>query len=209
MELAGFVEFFQTYGYFAVFGVLLLCGFGLPVPEDISLIAGGIISGLGYTNVHLMAVVGFSGVIIGDSVIYFLGRFFGDRVFHKHIVGKFISNERYSGAQKILQRYGKRVSFVARFMPGLRAPIFLTAGITRFATPMGFIMIDGFAALISVPLWVYLGYLGANNIDWLMRMVTRSQYGVYGVVALVILIFIIIGFVRYKVHALESAVEKE
>ena len=33
------VNFFSDYGYFAVFGVLILCGFGLPVPEDISLVS--------------------------------------------------------------------------------------------------------------------------------------------------------------------------
>lgn len=208
MEIAGFVQFFQSYGYFAVFGVLLLCGFGLPMPEDISLIAGGIISGLGYTNVHCMAVVGFAGVILGDSIIYSVGRFFGDKLFHRHIVGRFISHERYEGAQKLLQRYGKRVIFVARFMPGLRAPIFLTAGITRFASPLGFLTIDGLAALLSVPFWVYLGYLGANNIDWLKGMVSRSQYGLYGLVALIIVIFVIIGLVKRKVTKLESSIEK-
>ncbi len=198
MELNGFVEFFQLYGYMAVFGVLLLCGFGLPMPEDISLIAGGIISGLGYTNVHVMVVVAFAGVIIGDAVIYSLGRFFGEVIFHKWIVGRFITHERYASAQNLLQRYGKRVIFVARFMPGLRAPIFLTAGITRFVSPPGFFLIDGMAALISVPAWVYLGYLGANNIDWVMRIVTRSQYGLYGIAVCILVFFIVTGIVRYK-----------
>ena len=48
------VEFFSQYGYIAVFGVLILCGFGLPIPEDITLVSGGIISALGNTNQHIM-----------------------------------------------------------------------------------------------------------------------------------------------------------
>ncbi|HNK57963.1 MAG TPA: DedA family protein, partial [Leptospiraceae bacterium] len=55
------VNFFSDYGYFAVFGVLILCGFGLPVPEDVSLVAGGVISALGNTNEHIMFGVGMAG----------------------------------------------------------------------------------------------------------------------------------------------------
>ena len=40
-------DFFTNYGYAAVFFVLLICGFGVPIPEDVTLVAGGIISGLG------------------------------------------------------------------------------------------------------------------------------------------------------------------
>ena len=40
-------SFFLQYGYAAVFAVLIACGFGVPIPEDITLVTGGIISGLG------------------------------------------------------------------------------------------------------------------------------------------------------------------
>ena len=46
------ISFFSSYGYWAVFLVLIACGFGVPIPEDITLVSGGVISGLGYTNVH-------------------------------------------------------------------------------------------------------------------------------------------------------------
>ena len=39
--------FFTQYGYAAVFFVLVACGFGVPIPEDVTLVAGGVISGLG------------------------------------------------------------------------------------------------------------------------------------------------------------------
>ncbi|HSC81531.1 MAG TPA: DedA family protein, partial [Chitinolyticbacter sp.] len=51
------VTIFTDYGYLAVFLVLLICGFGVPIPEDITLVAGGIISGLGYAHVHTMFAV--------------------------------------------------------------------------------------------------------------------------------------------------------
>ena len=47
MTLSLLHAFFFDYGYYAVFGVLVLCGMGLPLPEDITLITAGIISQLG------------------------------------------------------------------------------------------------------------------------------------------------------------------
>ena len=48
---------------------------------------------------------------------------------------------------------------------------------------------DGLAALISVPVWIYLGEYGANNIDWLMAKMHSLQSGIFvvlGVLALVL-----------------------
>ncbi|MDD2343798.1 MAG: DedA family protein, partial [Tolumonas sp.] len=64
------ISIFSDYGYVAVFVMLLLCGFGLPIPEDITLVAGGIIAGLGYADVHTMFAVCMAGVLIGDGTMF-------------------------------------------------------------------------------------------------------------------------------------------
>jgi membrane protein DedA with SNARE-associated domain len=186
--LQNLVGFFTDYGYAAVFGVLLVCGFGVPIPEDITLVAGGIISGLGYTNVHIMLVVSMVGVLVGDGTMFMLGRLFGPKILKFRPVAKLMSNGRYEAVQRQFEKHGNRVLFAARFMPGLRSPIFMTAGITRRVSIWRFLAMDGFAALISVPIWVYLGYYGADNREWLMKQVTRGQHGILillGILALV------------------------
>ena len=49
------IRLFAENGYLAVFLVLLVSGFGVPIPEDISLVAGGIIAGLGFADVRSIA----------------------------------------------------------------------------------------------------------------------------------------------------------
>ena len=192
------VSFFSSFGYAAVFGVLLLCGFGLPIPEDITLVAGGIISGLGYTNVHWMLLVSMLGVLIGDGTMFALGRIFGARILKFRLVARFLTPERYALVQKQFEKYGNWVLFVARFMPGLRSPIFMTAGITRRVSFWRFLLMDGFAALISVPIWVYLGYYGANQRDWLLDMVKRGQNGVLIALGLLVVAGVYLYFKRKK-----------
>lgn len=173
--LALLETFFIQFGYAAVFFVLVLCGFGIPIPEDITLVAGGVISGLGYTNVHIMFAVGLAGVLVGDGIIFLLGKFYGQRILRFKLVARLMPPKRYAQVQQKFDKYGNYVLFVARFLPGLRTPIFLTAGMSGRISFWQWLAMDGFAALISVPIWVYLGNFGAENKDWLIQKVQQFQ----------------------------------
>ncbi|QOZ82824.1 MULTISPECIES: DedA family protein [Chromobacterium] len=194
------LDFFTGYGYVAVFTVLLVCGFGVPIPEDITLVAGGIISGLGYTNVHWMFLVGMAGVLAGDGIMFTAGRVFGNRVLKFRPIARILTQERFEAVQEKFEKYGNWVLFVARFLPGLRSPIFITAGMTRRVSYWRFLLMDGFAALISVPVWVYLGYYGAANREWLMTMVHRGQAGILAVVAALLLGVAFVWMRRRRQH---------
>lgn len=189
------VNVFTQNGYAAVFIVLMICGFGLPIPEDISLVAGGVIAGLGYANVHLMVVVGIVGILAGDTLMFLIGRYYGERALRLRWVAFLLTPRRYALVQAKFSRYGNRLMFVARFLPGLRSPIYLTAGMTRRVSFIRFFLLDGFAALISAPIWVYLGYYGAQNHDWLLKWLERGKVIVI-IVAVVILAFIVRYFWR-------------
>ena len=177
------VRLFTENGYLAVFIILMICGFGLPIPEDISLVAGGVISGLGYANVDVMCAVGIAGVLAGDILMFVLGRIFGERALRLRWVAYLLTPRRYALVQAKFTRYGNRLMFVARFLPGLRSPIYLTAGMTRRVSFMRFFLLDGLAALISVPVWVYLGHYGALNHEWLLTWLGRSKVIVFILVA--------------------------
>jgi membrane protein DedA with SNARE-associated domain len=169
------IQFFTRHGYLAVFAVLMICSLGIPFPEDITLVAGGVIAGLGYADVRVMCVVGLAGVLLGDSLMFLVGRYLGVRAMRLRWVAVLLTPRRYAQVQAKFDRYGNRLMFVARFLPGLRTAVFFTAGMTQRVTFLRFIAFDGFAALISVPFWVWLGYYGAENRDWLMAWIKRGQ----------------------------------
>ncbi|QEY24912.1 DedA family protein [Neisseria animalis] len=184
-------EFFVEYGYAAVFLVLVACGFGVPIPEDITLVTGGVISGLGYTDVHMMFLVGMLGVLVGDGCMFAAGRIWGHKILKFKPIARVMTPKRYAQVQEKFDKYGNWVLFVARFLPGLRTPVFITAGISGVSY-WRFLMMDGLAALISVPVWVYLGEYGAKNTDWLMAKVHQFQAGIFillGIGAAVLLWF--------------------
>lgn len=173
------IGIFAEHGYVSVFIALLLCGAGVPLPEDITLVAGGVIAGLGYANVHAMVGVTMVGVLLGDASMFLLGHHFGARILRLRFFAWLLPPARYAKVQLKFERYGNRMMFVARFLPGMRTAVFITAGATHRVSFWRFLLLDGLAALISVPLWVYLGYLGADNRDWLATWIHRGQGGLW------------------------------
>ena len=195
------VSFFTDYGYLAVLFVLIICGFGVPIPEDITLVSGGIIAGMypEQVNVHTMLVVSMFGVLFGDSTMYWLGRIYGARILRVRFIRKFLTVQRLRMVRDKFDQYGNRVLFIARFLPGLRAPIYMVSGVTRRVSYLRFVLLDFFAAIISVPIWVYLGYYGAHKRDWLMEQIKTGQTGIY------ILIGALALFIGWKVYKAKKA----
>lgn len=198
MVLQALVDFFSTYGYAAVFLVLVACGFGVPIPEDVTLVSGGVISGLGYTNEHVMFFVGMAGVLVGDGVVFTAGRVFGQRILANRWVARILTPERFDAVRGKFERYGLWLLFAARFMPGLRTAVFMTAGITGKVPAWKFLLADGSAALISVPVWVYLGFWGANRREELLHWIKRGQESLLLALAITAVVVVLVWYVRKK-----------
>lgn len=201
------VGFFGEYGYFAVFACLILCGLGVPVPEDITLVSGGVISGLDLANPHVMLVVGLAGVLFGDSTMFLAGRIFGYRVQKIRLFRKIVTPQRFSQIQQKFKKHGLGLLFVARFLPGLRTPIYLVAGMSHRISYLTFIVMDGLAALISVPVWVYLGFFFADNLDILMEYVHDLQKGIFAALGLIAIIIIAI-VLKKKFHSKMNSISE-
>lgn len=153
------LEYFQAspLTIWGPFLVLLLCGIGLPIPEDIVLMAAG---ALGFTEGRSwveVAVLMYLGVMLGDSTIFMAGRYLGGRLRAAKWFQRYFSEVKQAKVEVMFERYHSTVLFVGRFLPGLRAPIFFTAGSMKVPY-LKFLAFDGFAALISVPVFVWLGH---------------------------------------------------
>ena len=73
--LIGCFASFSGLGAYAVIGgVLFACGLGLPIPEDITIIAAGILVALHKISAVGAFVVCMLGVLCGDAVLFFAGR---------------------------------------------------------------------------------------------------------------------------------------
>lgn len=181
-------------GYAVVFGLLVLCGFGLPMPEDIILVTGGILAWLSSPldkvsfaamvrdeGLITMVAVGLAGILAGDSVIYVVGRRLGVHVAEHRLLRRIVTPEKLERVETLLRRRGKIVVVIARYLPGLRAPTYFTVGHSRMPY-WEFLLFDGIAALLSAPLWVCIGFWFGEDVQRAAR--EASRFGHYLLIAI-------------------------
>lgn len=176
--------------YALILGVLFACSMGLPIPEDVTLIVAGILSSVGTISFGGAIAAGFFGVLIGDGILFFLGRRFGARVYSFPLFRRLWTPERIAMAEDKIRRNGKLICFIARFMPGLRAPIYLTAG-TMGVRPVVFVLSDGAAALISVPIWIYVGNWFGENLDGVLVFAKKINTGILIALGVVMVLYLV------------------
>jgi membrane protein DedA with SNARE-associated domain len=189
IDLLNFIQPYGNYSYFVILAVLLACGFGLPLPEDITLVAAGILAARNIIDFNSAVALCMVGVLLGDGIVFGLGSRYGTRLRNTKFFSIIIPERRDAAVKAVLQKYGDKVIFMARFMPGLRTPIFFATG-SYHVSFWKFLFLDGFAALISVPLWVYVGFLFGSNLEELEKVVRKAQFGIYTALAFLIVLFI-------------------
>lgn len=170
-----FSELFIQYAYSPMYvygGVILfmtLSSFGLPIPEELVLISCGFIcymvshpdlyppssvDAIG-VNPYILAFVCFFAVLLSDLLVFLVGKYFGKKLFETKFFKKHISQKHLATVGKWYEKYGALVCGVFRFTPGLRFPGHMSCGMMGVKL-WKFLMVDGFAALISVPTQVLL-----------------------------------------------------
>lgn len=167
-------NFLAHFTYSGVAIVLILAGFGIPIPEDIPLVIGGYLCGRGDCNLVIMLPLCIAAVFGGDSILYFLGKKHGHHLPRLPWLRHYLTKERLTKSKDAFHRHGGKTLFAARFMPGVRAAIFFTAG--HFKLPYSkMVIFDGGAALISVPVWILLGYWFHEHIDAVFHKIEEAK----------------------------------
>ena len=177
--------------YVVICGILLISGFGLPIPEDVPLLVGGYLCGRGYANPWIMFPAAFAAILGSDAIVFWMGRLYGHHVPRIPLLRRFLTEKRLARTERLLHDHGGKFLFFARFLPGLRTPAIFTAG--TFKLPYWKLLLyDGSAAILSVPVFLTLGYVFYERIDQVAEAAKTGQWGV--IAALVVGLAIFIGF---------------
>ena len=166
------MDFFATYGLIAVFLSLVLTPVGNPVPEDISLLAGGMIAGTGQTSIWTALAVGYAGVMLGDCVAWAMGRRVGLKP--GGFLSRAVGAKQVARLQRFYQRFGDWTIVICRQLPGFRLPCFFIAGASGIPIKR-FLLIDGSAALVTANVFTWLGYHYAADLASVIEGLDRFR----------------------------------
>ncbi|MBT9537288.1 MAG: DedA family protein [Nitrospirae bacterium] len=168
-NISTLVEHFQ---YFGLFILLILGGIGFPFPEDATLILCGFLISHDVVKPIPALLVVYSGLLIADLSLYFVGKKYGRQiVIHKRF-HKIISPERLSMLEDKFNKKGILIILMGRHLIGLRAQIFLVAGIMRMSA-LKFLMADAVSSILTIVLMVGAGYMGGNSLQIVRKDITK------------------------------------
>jgi membrane protein DedA with SNARE-associated domain len=199
---------YGPYSYHIIFIILLICGLGVPIPEDITLVVAGVLVSYDVVKFWPILLICMAGVLIGDSTIFLIGRFLGKKTLSSVWFSKMLHVRHVDKAKRFVKKYGSKAVFGARFMPGFRAPIYFSLGFLH-KSYLKFLFIDGLAALISVPIWIYVGMFFGNNIPLLDAKVKSFKMGIFVVVGLIIVLIILAAIFKKKITVIVDKATKK
>ena len=178
--IEGVIEYF-SYGGLLV--VLLLGSLGLPIPEEVPIVAAGILSHQQVMRWWLALPTCIVGVFAGDLILYWAGRHWGERVLDQPLIGRLLTRARLEQIQAGYRRRGALIVFLARNVMGLRAAAFVGAGVVGLPF-WKFAAADGAAIGYGVPLNFGLAYLFSRHLHAVLAEVHRVE----GWVALLVVV---------------------
>jgi membrane protein DedA with SNARE-associated domain len=185
-------EFWQ---YAGVFGALVAAGFGAPIPEEIPIATGGVLVGRDWSDPDglkwwIMLPLCILGVVLCDTILYVTGRKWGRWLIRRNWVQRrLLSPERFTKIEKNFHDYGIRILLIARLMPGIRTPVFLSAGICRLPFRK-FLLADAIYAIPGVNLIFWLAYYLTDAFMALLHKVES-----YRELAVVAILSFVVGFI--------------
>lgn len=188
---------FDRIGYLAPFLLLLGAGFGLPVPEEVTMVGSGFLLYQGQVSFPAIFATCYVATLLGDSVPFWLGRHFGMSALRFPIVRRIVHPERMALLERRFERHGSWAVFTCRFLPAVRMPGWFLAGTLRMSYPR-FLACNGAAALIMTPLWILIGKAFGERIATLERSVKGLNQILGFIVFALVLSLVVHGMVARR-----------
>ena len=186
MQLESLLNLITQYGYPAMFFALWLGIVGMPIPDEVIVMTGGMVSSLHLLQPIPAFIMTYLGVVSGLSIGYILGRKMGPpiliRLAKKKRVGKYIEK-----SQELLNRYGSAALIMSYLFPVVRHIIPYLVGINKMSFPK-YALFSYTTGFVWTLLYFIVGYFFGNNIETIGTLVYR--FGWYMLIVGIILLLL-------------------
>ncbi len=156
------------------------------VSEDLACIGAGLLvqgGGLGFAAGCLAC---FLGIFIGDMMLYFLGRWFGEWGLQKRPFRWVVKPETLHSGEVWFEQKGLWLILASRFMPGTRVPVYLAAGVLK-ANALKVAGVMAAAAIFWVPVIVGVSYFaGMKMVDFFEKY---EQFAIWILLGIILTVF--------------------
>jgi membrane protein DedA with SNARE-associated domain len=154
-----------SYGYLAVFIVVMLESAGIPMPGETILVSAAAFAGSRHTlDPGYIIAAAAGGAILGDNIGFWVGREFGTTLLTRwgYLVG--LDERKRKLGQYLFDRHGGKIVFFGRFVALLRAFAAVLAGANRLP-PMRFLFFNAAGGIVWATVFGTGGYILGESIN--------------------------------------------
>ncbi|MGI8679209.1 MAG: DedA family protein [Jatrophihabitans sp.] len=134
---------------------------GVVVPGEIGVILGGVLANQHKLPLVAVLVAGIAGAVIGDSIGYWVGKRYGEKLLSK-IPNRILKPEHIKRAEASIRKFGGKSVFIGRFTAALRALVPGLAGMSKMPYPR-FLAWNALGGFLWACGFVVLGYLAGSQ----------------------------------------------
>ena len=180
-------SYLQRYGYWALFFVIVLEDFGLPLPGETMLLASSYMAAAGKMHTIDIFVIAVVAAILGDNLGYLIGLKGGRKFLAKYGHYIFLNQQRLHHLDEFFTRHGASIIIPARFIDGLRQVNGLLAGMSRLPWRK-FVLYNVLGAILWVGGWMALIRILYSQASQYLGVVKNIQTYLF-----ILLILLIVG----------------
>jgi membrane protein DedA with SNARE-associated domain len=169
-----FLDLNGAWAYWALFAALLGGAFGLPIPEDLPLLIAGALVHQGHLKIIPAVIFCYSAVVLGDVIIFRIGRRLGPALFTKRWFRRRVTLSTIKKLRTNLEKRSFWMILLARHLFYLRTVTFLFCGAVKMSFAR-FLIADMLAALTSLPVMLGLGYLFSEHFAAVVELLTSVK----------------------------------
>jgi membrane protein DedA with SNARE-associated domain len=184
-----------SWTYLAVILMMAIESANIPLPSEAIMPTAGILVQQNKMNIHLAALAGAFGCLLGSIPSYFLG-LLGGRPFLQKYGRWFLLREKdMETADNWVQRYGDITFFVCRMLPLVRTFISFPAGVLKAHFGM-FCLFTFVGSLIWCYFLTWVGIKFGENMEVFVNIWHKFD--------LAIVVVLVAGFAYYLYHHFKS-----
>ena len=181
----------QSWGYLGVILMMAIESANIPLPSEAIMPTAGILVQQGKMNIHLAALAGAVGCVIGSIPSYFLGMWGGRPFLQKYGKWFLLKNKDLELADKWVDKYGDITFFIARMLPVVRTFISFPAGVLKAHFGM-FCLFTFIGSLVWCYFLTWVGIKFGENMEMFRDLWHKFD--------IAIVLFVLAGFGFYLYH---------
>lgn len=187
----------DKFGYAGIFFTMMLESAAIPIPSEVVLPFGGFLASSGQLNLWLVVLVATLANLVGAVILYIVGFFGGQPFLEKYGKYVLIHREDIKNLDRSLNKYGAKLAFFSRLLPGIRTFSSIVLGTGRLNFKKFFIYTLAGSFVWNLPL-AYVGLVTGKNWNFLQPYFRKFEILIAILIVIAVATFIFKHIRRFK-----------